>query len=809
MQPIAAGDRAGRSPQPGSEKTRIRARRTCWLAGLSAVAVLCLVAQFWLAAVAGPASAHAEFVSATPAPGAALTRPPALLRIVFSEPLAPRLSGVALHASSGAAEPARSAGVDPRDASAYELALPRLRPDRYTVIWHTTSRIDGHVRWGSYAFTLLEPGGAAPPAASAASGPPAGPAPLPTPAQAATSWAGLAGLFLVTGAALMLLLGGGERAPARGPLRWLLAAGGLGTLAGAGGQFAATWAGTGWQDTALPGVLAGGPARWLWLRMGAVAVALLAWPPRARAARPARRAAFARKTALIRKTVPIRKTVLAAAVLVMAVSFAASGHGAASARPVAGVAFMSAHVLAASVWLGGVLGLAAVWSRCRRPGERWVLLRRFALVAGMAVPVVAATGAASALLELGSVTDFVRSEYGLALLAKLAVAAAVGAAAVSNALVRRRGPVIATERAGRVRAGLWAEAGLGLLILVPAATMSVLEPPGPADAARAPVAVASPWGATSRVAPTSAGTTTTWPIGGQGLMMPALAPDGSVWIGEMDTSTLARLSPEHGVVRRFTLPGGYKEVMGVAVGDDGHVWIAEEHAQALGMFDPATGRYRQYAIPGDDPAPVGVAVDASGQVWFTMMNGNGIGRLDPGTARITEYPIPTAHALPYWLAAGPHGQVWFTEFGSGKLGVLHSATGKISEYSLPEGSSPAGIAIAPSGPVWATATQGLLVRVDPSTGAMRIFRVPRPDDYGVAVAGDGAVWVGLASGAAVYSFDPATASFAEHRFPAGSGPWWVAAGPAHVWVAWSSDAPGGLSELDAGSLRCSRRPGQV
>lgn len=963
MHSTAAGDRAGRSPQPGSKTTMTWARRARWLAGLGAATVL------WLLAQVSPASAHAVFVSATPAPGASLTRPPALLRIVFSEPLVPRLSGVVLQASSGATAPVRSSGVDTHDPTAYEIALPRLRPDRYTVVWHTTSRIDGHVRWGSYTFTLLEPDGAAPPVASAASAPPAEPAPLPTPVQAATSWAGLAGLFLVTGTALMLLLGGAARAPTRGLLRWLLAGAGLGTLIGVLGQFAATWAGTGWQAATIPSVLGDGAAPWLWLRVGAVVAALLAWPSRAGTARL------------------MRRVVLAAAVLVMVVSFAASGHGAASAHAVAGPALMIVHVLAASVWLGGVLGLAAVWSLSRRhgasPGERRVLLRRFSLVAGMAVPAVAATGAASALLELGSITDFVRSAYGITLLAKLAVAAAIGAAAVGNVLVHRGGPVTAPERAGRVRTGLWAEAGLGLLILVPTAAMSVLGPSGPADAARvagqrlqaasdpaaafagtgtlgrrglqlsltpgtkgtnaitaevdgtspavrlrlqlagaagvvtteltraghdhdpqthtiyqgmisapaggtwravirgpdvssqpivvplrtprgatgtapepgldgwllaiavlgaagvvigaarcvpaprwratslafggvsavaaltgmtvlsigaaraASTAVASPWGVASRVASTSGHGARTWPVGGQGLMMPAVAPDGSVWIGDMGANTLIRLSPDRAVVQRFTLPGGYKEVMGIAVDDDGHVWIAEEHAQALGMFDPATGRYRQYPIPGDDPAPVGVAIDASGQVWFTMMNGNGIGRLDPGTARFAEYPLPTAHALPYWLAIGPHGHVWFTEFGTGKLGVLNPAMGRIGEYPLPDGSSPVGIAVAPSGSVWATATQGLLVKMDARSRAMRIFRAPQPDDYGVAVAGDGAVWVGVASGAAVYSFNPATAAFAAHPLPAGSDPWWVAASRAHVWVALSSAAQGGLSELDA------------
>ncbi|HEX7163765.1 MAG TPA: copper resistance protein CopC [Trebonia sp.] len=978
MRSAVAGDRAGCS------------RRARWLAWLAAATT------FWLLALAIPASAHAVFVSASPAPGASLTRAPALLRIVFSEPLVPALSGVELEASSGKPVQPRSAQVDPRDHSAYELGLPRLRPDRYTVIWRTTSQVDGHFRAGTYTFTVLEPGGAAPPGGSAAaappSAPPSAPAQLPTSLQAATSLAELAGLFLVVGTALMLLLGGLARPAAARLFGWLLAAAGAATLVGVLGQFAATWAPTGWQASALPSVLGSDVAKWLWLRLGAVAAVLLAWPWPAGSDRPSGRTGPARRSALRPARRLVRRFVPAAAGLAMVVSFGATAHPAASAYPVAGLAFITVHILAASVWVGGVLGLAIVWGLARRaganPDERRVLLRRFSLVAGMAVPAVAATGAASALLELGSTADFVRSGYGITLLAKLAVAAAVGVAAVSNVLVHRRGPVTAPERAGRVRTGLWAEAGLGLLVLVPAVIMSVLGPPGPADAARsigqqlaaasdpanaftadstlghgglelsltpgtagtnavrievdganaaaqlrvgltrtgggpvlatvrragydhdpqthtvyqgsitlpaagawtavvrgpavtspaitvplratlagvqagqaaaprldawllaiavlgaagvaagaarcgrgrrwrgasfafggaggiaalagiavlslaaqssASAAVSSPWGTASRVTGTTGNGATTWPVGGQGagLMMPAVGPDGSVWVGEMDANALARLGPDRDVVQQFPLPGGYKEVMGVAVDGDNHVWIAEEHAQALGMFDPATGRYRQYRVPGDDPAPVGVAVDASGQVWFTMMNGNAIGRLDPGTARVTEYPVPASHALPYWLAVGPHGQVWFTEFGAGKLGVLSPATGKIGEYPLPDGGSPVGIAIGASGTVWATATQGLVVRVDARTGAMRVFHAPQPDEYGAAVGGDGTVWVGLASGAVVYSFAPATAAFTEHKLPAGSDPWWVAAGPAHVWVALSSGAQGGLGELDA------------
>ncbi|MGH3495573.1 MAG: copper resistance CopC family protein, partial [Sciscionella sp.] len=144
MRSAVPGDRARRSSGPRRGAPRTRAGRTGWLAGFGVALALALLA------LAPAASAHAVFVSASPAPGASLAHPPTLLRIVFSEPLVPKLSGVTLDTSSGATVRARSAGVDPHDHSAYELVLSRLRPDRYTVIWHTTSQIDGHTRRGSY-----------------------------------------------------------------------------------------------------------------------------------------------------------------------------------------------------------------------------------------------------------------------------------------------------------------------------------------------------------------------------------------------------------------------------------------------------------------------------------------------------------------------------------------------------------------------------------------------------------------------------------------------------------------------------------
>jgi virginiamycin B lyase len=279
-------------------------------------------------------------------------------------------------------------------------------------------------------------------------------------------------------------------------------------------------------------------------------------------------------------------------------------------------------------------------------------------------------------------------------------------------------------------------------------------------------------------------------------MMPAVAPDGSVWIGEMDTDTLTRLRPDDDAIQQIRLTGGYNEIMGLAVDRAGRVWVAEEHAQTLGMVDPSTGQQHQYPLPGNSPAPVGVAVGPDGDVWFTAMNGDWVGRFAPGTGHITRYPIPTAGALPYWLAVSPDGDVWFTEFGAGKVGQLDPRTGHIDEFALPTGSNPAGIAVAPTGTVWAATIQGRLARV--KDGRVDTFPLPAADDYGVAVSASGTVWVGVAAGGAVYAFNPVTATSRRVPLDAKSTAWWLAADGIQVWVAMSSPAGSALAELPTG-----------
>jgi virginiamycin B lyase len=104
----------------------------------------------------------------------------------------------------------------------------------------------------------------------------------------------------------------------------------------------------------------------------------------------------------------------------------------------------------------------------------------------------------------------------------------------------------------------------------------------------------------------------------------------------------------------------------------------------------------------------------------------------PATAqvRVQEYPIPSGlrvHDL--WADATPGGPIWFSAQGSGHLGILDPKSGKVEVVKLGNGSSPHGVVAADDGAPWLTdGGQNAIVRVDPKTRAVKVYRLP--DDTG-------------------------------------------------------------------------------
>jgi copper transport protein len=128
----------------------------------------------------------------------------------------------------------------------------------------------------------------------------------------------------------------------------------------------------------------------------------------------------------------------AAAVLVIP---GASGHpGTASPRGLA-IALDAVHLGAASIWLGGLIGLVVLWRAVDGP-----VIRRFSNVALGSVGVLVATGAAASIVHLPTLASLWETGYGQALLAKLALLLVALLLAAVN-LLRTRPRMVAGERA--------------------------------------------------------------------------------------------------------------------------------------------------------------------------------------------------------------------------------------------------------------------------------------------------------------------------------------------------------------------------
>jgi copper transport protein len=121
----------------------------------------------------------------------------------------------------------------------------------------------------------------------------------------------------------------------------------------------------------------------------------------------------------------------------IAVSFALAGHAVAGRLPALALVSESVHVLAMSVWLGGlvVLFAGAVW---REPEARRVTLR-FSSVALASVTALVVTGLFQAWRQVGSLAALWPTTYGRELTVKIClVVMAIGVAAASRQLLRRR-----------------------------------------------------------------------------------------------------------------------------------------------------------------------------------------------------------------------------------------------------------------------------------------------------------------------------------------------------------------------------------
>ena len=122
-----------------------------------------LVSALALVGIARPVSAHAEFLSSTPAPYDIWNIPPTYVSVTVSEAVQSGSPSISVTAMNGTRVDLGVTVLSPTDPATFSVRLAAgLRPSVYTVTWSLVSADDGHFTAGTFYFMMSSPDGTLP-----------------------------------------------------------------------------------------------------------------------------------------------------------------------------------------------------------------------------------------------------------------------------------------------------------------------------------------------------------------------------------------------------------------------------------------------------------------------------------------------------------------------------------------------------------------------------------------------------------------------------------------------------------------------
>jgi len=388
-------------------------------------------------------------VKSNPASDARLAKSPSEIRITFSETPDPAGSDIELLDTSGNSLNVSGVTAAADEANTLRISVPALPEGGYTVSWTVISAVDGHETKGAFVFAIGK--------ADLPKLPDVGPAsPPPAPLELVGRALSFAGIAALLGLAFFALFIRPPAEPREGAWeRRIVMGGGILLIAGSALMLVS-------YGSAVPGRL----LLFLLLRgvAGFVAIAALFVPERLMPA-------------------DARREVIAFAGLAAGLWATMVSHAAASGDPKY-IAFDFIHVVAVSIWSGGVLAFALMAAPSVRD-ERVLgaITWRFSLTALVCVAVLITTGTLQALDRLVLWEDLYETPYGIALLVKILLLVALVTLGAMNLLVwgprLRRG---VARRAGLIR-GVAVETILFAVVFVATSFLTALAPPAQASGA--------------------------------------------------------------------------------------------------------------------------------------------------------------------------------------------------------------------------------------------------------------------------------------------------------------------------------------
>jgi virginiamycin B lyase len=240
-----------------------------------------------------------------------------------------------------------------------------------------------------------------------------------------------------------------------------------------------------------------------------------------------------------------------------------------------------------------------------------------------------------------------------------------------------------------------------------------------------------------------------------------------------DSSATTGAAPPR--AQEYVVPAG-SSPHDVAPAPDGTVWYTAQAAGKLGRLDPADGKVSEVAL-GEGSAPHGVIVGPDGAPWVTDGGLNAIVRVDPRTLAVRRFPLPASAPFANLNTAtfDRRGVLWFTG-QSGIYGRLDPRTGAVRVFRAPGGTGPYGIATTSKGGVWYASLAGShIARIDLRTGKSAVVRPPTRGHGARRVWSDsrGRLWVSEWNAGRVGRYDPATKRWREWKLPGAAQPYAV------------------------------------
>jgi virginiamycin B lyase len=298
----------------------------------------------------------------------------------------------------------------------------------------------------------------------------------------------------------------------------------------------------------------------------------------------------------------------------------------------------------------------------------------------------------------------------------------------------------------------------------------------------------------------------------------ALSTDarGRVWVIEQGSNQLGMFNPDTSNFQEYSIPTLNSTADSVMVDSSGNVWLTELTANKLGELRNGSSAIREFDIPnataslGGTSAPIscgpnGVYKGPNSSIWVLCLFSNQIDQFFTSNDSFKSYNLPLFQSGPAGLVFDHNGNFWFTAADANMLGFanvseLQAGTSDGIQEFAPQNSTylysfehetdlegstesivsslptPSGIALSPDGSkLWVTE------HVDTSFDSYsiasksldRYWTSQTYDDFGysvsfpngLAVDGNGDVWIAEHYGNKVAEFNPSSDTLTEYVVP--------------------------------------------